>query len=266
MTYNTVKLMALLLLFCGLMACALKLVQPGKEAVEAAVQSGSSNGSQPARLPRIEGTQEEPSPALVQRSADDFPPKAVEFQNVATNEEQVLSQIRSWARTDPEAALAWGKLQPDGAERTESLTDACFQIAQTDPARAVTLAEEFKLNQDAVLINLAQQWAAKDLTAVYNWVITQPDDDRRLALVTGVAFVWSQKEPVGAAQFVVQQMRAGSAQDEAVMMVLHQWALVEPAGANAWVQQFPAGALRNRALNELAGIATYEQSLARSKE
>jgi hypothetical protein len=265
MTYKTVKFLALLLLFSGLMACAFKLVQPGKEAVETAVQSGSSEESQPAQLSRIEGTHEEPSPALVQRSADDFPATAVEVQNVATNEEQVLSQIRTWARTDPEAALAWGRLQPDGGERTEALTDACFQIAQADPARAVVLAEEFKLNKDAVLINLAQQWAAKDLTTAYNWICAQPDDDRRAALVTGTVFVWSQKEPVGAAQFVVQQISPGAAQDEAVMMVLHQWALVDPEAAGTWVQQFPEGQLRNRAMNELAGIATYEQSLAKSK-
>jgi len=103
------------------------------------------------------------------------------------------------------------------------------------------------------------------LAAAYNWIIAQPEDDRRVPLVAGMAFTWSQKEPVEAAQFVVQEIPSGAAQDEAVMMVLHQWALADFTGARTWAQQFTEGPLQSRALNELAGIAVYEQSLAQSK-
>jgi len=181
-------------------------------------------------------------PAVIQQPAEASLENIVEVSNLTTNEEDVLSQIRNWARKDPESALVWGQQQPDGAERSEALTDVCFQIAQIDPARAVALAEQFNLSNDAVLKNLAQQWAAKDLTTAYNWITRQPEDDRRVALITGMAFMWSQKEPMGAAQFVMQQIPSGAAQDEAVMMVLHQWALVD-----------------------LTGIAAYEQSLGQSK-
>jgi hypothetical protein len=181
----------------------------------------------------------------------------VENTNPPADEEAVLSRLRAWAGQDPESALAWGEQQPDNRERNEVLTDACFQIARTDPRRAVMLAEQLHLNPDAVVENLAQQWAARDLTAAYDWIAAQPADAQRDALVTGLTFIWSQSEPLNAAQFVVQQMAPGPAQDEAVMMVLHQWALADRAGAGAWVQQFPESPLRNRALNELAGLAQY---------
>ena len=177
----------------------------------------------------------------------------------------ILERLRDWARREPEAALKWGMQQPDGTNRNEVLTDACFQIGQTDPMRAATLAERLKLSGDAVLENLARQWASKDLTAAYKWMISQPENDYRDAFATGMAFELAQKEPVNAARFVLQEISSGSVQNEAVMMVLHQWALTDLSGATAWVKQFPEGELQNRALNELSGIARYRRSLAPSK-
>ena len=129
----------------------------------------------------------------------------------------------------------------------------------------MVLAEQFSLNNDAVLNNLAKQWAGTDLMTAYNWIAAQPSGDQRDALVTGMTFIWSQTEPANAAQFVTLQMSPGSAQDEAILMVLHQWALVDPTGADAWAQQFPESPLRDRALNELSGIARYKQSIAQSQ-
>lgn len=169
-----------------------------------------------------------------------------------------FGEVRDWARKDPEAALAWAQLQP-GTDpiREEALTDACFQIAQTDPKRAVMLAGHFKLNRDSVLQPLAQQWAAQDLPAACAWVAEQPDDDQRNALATGVTFIWSQTEPASAVQYVLNQMTPGSSQDAAVLMVLHQWATKDPAGATAWVEQFPPGPMRDLAADELAGMARH---------
>lgn len=175
-------------------------------------------------------------------------------------ESNFFGEIRDWARKDPEAALAWAQLQPGtDPAREEALTDACFQIAQSDPKRAVMLAGQFKLNRDSVLQPLAQQWAAKDLPTACAWVAEQVDDDQRNALATGVTFIWSQTEPSSAAQYVLNQMTPGSAQDAAVLMVLHQWATKDAPGASAWVEQFSEGPMRDLALNELAGIARHQQ-------
>jgi hypothetical protein len=211
----------------------------------------------PSQPPPIQNPGYESSPAPVWRPINPYPSGIVENTNRAASEEAVLTRLREWAGKDPESALAWGGQQPDNQERKEVLADACFQIARTDPRRAVMLAEQFHLNPEAVVENLVQQWAAKDLTAAYNWIAAQPADAQRNALVTGLTFVWSQSEPLNAAQFVVQQMAPGPAQDEAIIMVLHQWALTDRAAAEAWVQQFPESPLRNRALNELAGLAQY---------
>ncbi len=205
------------------------------------------------------GSQSESKPLGV------LPERGDEAVNSAPTPTDVCDELRDLAKKDPESVLVWGQHQANETERKEALTDACFQIAQTDPKRALTLAENFQLNNDAVLNNIAQQWAAKDLTTAYNWIIHQPAGDQRDALLTGMTFVWSEIEPASAAQLILQQMQPGPSQDEAVMMVLHQWALVDPSSAGSWVQQFPESLLRHRALNELAGLAQYKQNLAQSK-
>jgi hypothetical protein len=264
MTDKTIKVIGLCLLYSIVMAGAFRLLSPShqtrtapKNRLEAEKRSSPSQEFPPAPSP---------APALPAVSV----PSQIKsvsvgdgILNSTTNENDVLNQLRAWARTDPEAALAWGRQQTNNAERNEALTDACFQIAQTDPQRAVVLAEQFDLNKDAVLENLGQQWAGKDLSAACNWIGSQPEGDQRNALATGMTFVWSQTEPLGAAKFVVQQMTPGTAQDEAAIMVLHQWALLDPIGANAWAQQFPNTPLRDRALNELSGIERYKHDLAR---
>lgn len=263
---KTIKFIGLLLLFNVVMACAFRLLSPSPlvqppsdKYVQADTQSSASFYRQgfhternSVRIPR-------------QVQTDSLPENGDEILNLSTNEDDVLNRLRNWARKDPEAALIWGQQQTNDAERSEALTDACFQIAEVNPARALVLAEQFNLSKDAVLENLAQQWAAKDLRAAYNWIMMQPTDDRRNALVAGMAFIWSQTEPAEAAQFVAQQMSPGYAQDEAVMMVLHQWALADSTGAGAWVQQFPESPLRVQALNELSGIEQYKHSFAQSE-
>jgi hypothetical protein len=265
------KFLVLLLLFNIALAGAFSLFSPSKPVKIFTADKIQSNqpapaaGGQPAESPDIQKSHLQLKLAAVSPPMESLPDSGDDIVNSATNEQEALDELRAWARKDPEAALSWGQQQTNNAERGEALTDACFQIAQTDPERAVMLAEQFNLDNDAVLENLAQQWAAKDLTTAQNWIAAQPSGNQRDALTTGIAFIWSQTEPANAAQFVVQQIPPGSAQDEAAMMVLHQWALVDSSEASAWVQQFPESPLRNRALNELEGIARYKQGIVQSK-
>jgi hypothetical protein len=273
---NIKKFLVLLLLFNIVMAAVFSLFSPLKlfdHPAETSLQPDIKMAAvqvQPAKIPELQKPHLESKPVMVSPPMESLPvvlspEHGDEIVNSATNEDQALDELREWARKDPESALVWGQQQTNNAERNETLTDVCFQIAQADSERAVTLAEKFQLNKDAVLNNLAQQWATKDLITAQNWISAQPSGDQRDALATGMTFIWSQTAPADAAQFVAQQMPPGPAQEEAAMMVLHQWALVDSTGAGAWVQQFPESPLRNRALNELEGIARYKEGIAQSK-
>jgi hypothetical protein len=70
-------------------------------------------------------------------------------------------------------------------------------------------------------------------------------------LVLHVALVWSKSDPAEAARLVLNQIPAGDNQNEAVISVVYQWALQDREAAKSWVQLFPEGALRRRAMNEI---------------
>jgi len=197
------------------------------------------------------------SPAKEADSSVVFTPPAF----ASDNSPDSLDQFRRWARQDPSAAWNWVLSQPDDDHRVEMLEEVCCQIAEDgDPARAVTLADNLHLTDPGTLANLEQQWAQKDLPAAREWAVAKPAGDGKNELLERVAYVWASTEPANAAQFVIEKMSPGNAQIEAAISVLHQWALRDFDGAKAWVELFPDGEIRERAVNELAGVREYSRA------
>lgn len=177
---------------------------------------------------------------------------------------EVLRELRDWAAKDPAAALAGVMKLPAGAERNEALGAVCSGLAESDPASAVKLAHSLGLDTQpgAVMANLVQQWASADVASALDWADQQPAGAGRDELTTRVAFVLSQTDPADAATLVTKQISSGAGQDDALIMVLHQWAEQDLSGATAWMANLPDTPLRERALQELEGIAQYRKELA----
>lgn len=170
-----------------------------------------------------------------------------------------LDDLRRWAGRDPAAATAWASCRP-AEERDEALSTVCFEMAQNDPFQAVMLADQNHLTNHATLPNLVQQWAQRDLAAARDWAASKPDGELKNELLERIACAWSSSDPVSAAQFALQHIAPGQTQTETVMAIVHQWASHNWDDANAWVQQFPEGPVRDRALHELEGIRQYQVS------
>ncbi len=177
---------------------------------------------------------------------------------------RLLRQLRAWAAKDPEAALAAAMKLPEGDERNQALSAVCLGLAQTDPADAVKTAQTLHLDNQpgAVMETLVQQWAATDVSSALDWANSQPASGQRDGFTTRIAYVMSRNDPADAANLVINQISPGPAQDEAVMTVLNQWANQNLLAATSWVKGFPAGPLQTRAVNELEGIANYQQEMA----
>ena len=60
--------------------------------------------------------------------------------------------------------------------------------------------------------------------------------------------------PVKAVDFILQEIPPGESQNEAALSILPKWAMVDFGGAEAWVELFPEGPIRNQAMDELANI------------
>ena len=162
-----------------------------------------------------------------------------------------------WAARDPSAALDWAAALGNSRERDEILTDVFLRIAESDPAEAVRTRRRYVTDEksNAGLEALAQRWAEKDFPAALDWALSRAAGEQRDQLIARMAFVQSQTAPFDAATLAVENLPEGRVQTEAVMTVLHQWALRDPAAAEKWVEDFPEGDLRTRAVNELNGIA-----------
>ena len=196
-------------------------------------------------------------PALVQKDAPAAAGLIERITAAGDLREAALRQVaQNWAAQDSSAALAWAATLIDANEREVALTDVCLQVAQTNPAEAVKLREQYVPSDvpSPALANLAQQWAEKDFSAALAWTLARPPGEQRDQLIAHVAFVQAQTAPLEAANLVVDQMSPGEAQTEAAMSVLHQWGLQDLAAATAWVEQFPEGPVRARATLEIAGI------------
>ena len=221
--------------------------------VEAAIDSTS-----PQKISReVQAEPPRPTPEIRQAGAD----LALTSSNSPGNS-QDLDQNQDWARNFPAEALAWLQNAPDGTQRVAIAEIVCPELAQTNAVAAVALAENSLgsgTNDVAqnLLGNLAQTWAGQDGRAASAWVIAKPRGEQRDRLLGRVTFVQSQTNPEEATRLVVEQMSPGAAQTEAAISVMHQWALRDANAAMKWAEAFPAGDLRERAINEVRNVSAY---------
>jgi hypothetical protein len=147
----------------------------------------------------------------------------------------------------------------DVGQRNAALSRVCYQWAEFDPLGAIEHALAWQLEEVPGLFeNLALQWASADLPAARAWTETQPPSEFRSELVMRIGFALAQNDPEAAAHYVVRETEPGPSQTEAAITVLHQWLQKDPDAASAWANGFPAGALRERALQEVAGARQYQ--------
>ena len=173
---------------------------------------------------------------------------------------QDLDQNREWARNYPSDALAWLQNAPDSTQRVAIAEIVCPQLAQTNAVAAVKLAEnclgEGTNNAAQYLLGtVAQIWAEQDLKSATAWALAKPDGEQRDLLLQHIAFAESKTDPVEAARLVAEQMSPGSVQNEAAVTVVYQWAQQDAKAALAWAESFPAGDLRDRAINEVKNVS-----------
>jgi hypothetical protein len=168
----------------------------------------------------------------------------------------VRELLSAWAVRDAEGALAWVSSLKDPAARRSARSNVCLAVAAENPGRAVWLALAHGADEEAnggLLECLAMQWCEKEPATAIEWAREQPQGEWRDRLLARISAVLSKLDPVAAAQ-LVSGLEPGNLQDEAVMAVLHQWALEDPAAALEWADAFSKSALRDRALVEIANL------------
>jgi len=180
-----------------------------------------------------------------------------ELHTGAEREQLLRRTSQLWAARDPNAALEWAVTLSNADERDVSIADISAELANTDPARAVALRARYAptVESDSALENFTQQWAAQDLSAALDWALARPAGRQRDLLLERIAFIRAQTAPSDAARLITDHMSPSSAQSDAVVTILHQWALRDYSAAQEWTTRFPEGPLRTRVTEDLATIS-----------
>ncbi len=165
-----------------------------------------------------------------------------------------LNLIRAWARQNQETALAWMLSSPPGTKREAVAEICCAQLAQSDPAQAVALAEVSTSDSCPLLENMLHHWAVTDVAAARAYALSKPEGEIRDRLMSRVAMAFSTVDPLKAAEWVADDIPAGEIQFEAAMSVLHQWALLDSVAAANWAETFLESHLKDRAIEEVKNL------------
>lgn len=180
--------------------------------------------------------------------------------------EASVHPIASPHPVEPAPELSAAK--PSSLSATEEATPRlllarrCLELADTDPLAAIDMAVANQLqNVDRGLIaSLMTRWAAQDFDGAYEWTRTQESGAWRNDILGRLAYLRAQTDPIAAARIVVTDIPAGPSYDEAIISVVHQWALKDTEAAGLWARSFDNELLRQRASAEVAGIVTASSS------
>jgi hypothetical protein len=168
-----------------------------------------------------------------------------------------IARVNSRATTENSASL--GSHPHEGLSQPQNDESVAAEVPEvteelSEPDIIAALQTLTAVESMAHIENLVQQLAAKNYPAALAFAREQPAGFVRERLVERVAFVQAQHAPADAARLVIEEIAPGHRQSEAVVMVLHQWALNDPRGARGWVAMFPEGELKERASRELNGL------------
>ncbi|HEY8993719.1 MAG TPA: hypothetical protein VIM71_03460 [Lacunisphaera sp.] len=176
---------------------------------------------------------------------------------------------RSPAATPARASVKLGEPAPplpsepplsspdEEADQRLLLARRCLALAESDPLAAMEIAFAHCLQNvdSSLLANLMIQWAKQDFEGAYEWSKTQEPGVWRDDTLARLAYLRAPADPLAAARIVVTDMSAGPARNEAIISVVHQWAIQDREAAGLWAQSLADQTLRQRASAEVAGIA-----------
>jgi len=230
---------------------------PGSGTADAAMEVSSSPEQSPAFAPSMR--ERFPGAPLAGKWGRRIPKRANSEGIPAASpfpEGGSWDEIRDWVTQNRDASLAWVSNAAAGPMRDDVSELVCIQLGQTNPPQALALAERLGGSHEmSVMENVTQLWAEQDQQAAYSWAVSRPPGQQRDLLLGRIAFVESKSSPEEAAKLVALEISAGAAQNEAAMSVLNQWAAKDANAALSWAQSFPEGNLRDRAINEVKGVA-----------
>ena len=139
-----------------------------------------------------------------------------------------LSVVDSWARDDPRAAFEWVRSQSPSGARSSMLARTLANLGESDPARALTLAEELDgVARSRAIEGVLGTWGEEDPLAAAAWL--DASGDKTPTAVRAVSYYYAEKDPEGAFEWLQEQ--SVEAQRQALPTVVRRIAAESPDSA-----------------------------------
>lgn len=218
--------------------------------------------------------------ALVAREARGTIDRIVRRPSDVARDDLLVAAAAAWARRDAPAALEWLRAWPEDALKPRLTSGIGFEIAQTQPERAVEVAELLPVgrNRWLLLSAIAQTWVAVDAKAALAWAGRLPAGEAREAAFAGaetgfgvplarrggnapgtrggssrtrggagaIATMNPTDSPAFSAWLATQT--GTLSRDEAILEYVRQRGALEPQSVGAWLATLPGGPNRERAM------------------
>src|SRR5581483_707288 len=145
---------------------------------------------------------------------------------------------------------------PDGDWKQSLLSAAGFEIAASDPEKAIAFANGLKAPdlQAAVMQAAAFSWAQRDPDAARAWTGTIADPDLREQWIAAGAKGWATLNPQPAADWLVSSVQNAELLRETAASIVRSWAATDPGAAASWIARFPDSPLKVEALETLVSF------------
>lgn len=172
-----------------------------------------------------------------------------------------------WAVTDVETAIDWARSLPEGELRNEIMAAIGSESIRSDPEQALRLVSEIpscKERDDLVCRALAEL-AFTDRNRALEWALQIKDQPLLQRVTEQIAVSSADQDTAGAAKIVLEQMAPGSGQDRALVSIVQRMVQTDPAGASAWVSQFPNDSLGGDAIDNLVNLWAVQDPAAPGK-
>ncbi|MGF1484875.1 MAG: hypothetical protein ACFBZ8_10985 [Opitutales bacterium] len=199
--------------------------------------------------------------------------------------------VRSWARVDPQAAVAWTQENASDNPRGDFFTNMALisGFAQNDPLGATTYVQGLEPGGErqrltGVLVNqllregypsattwarnlddpqmktdayneIVERWARDDIDAAVRWLEPQLEQPFASDAAAELAGELAETDPASALD-LVNKMPTGEARDQALAEALGEWAESDPQAAALWLDEQPQGPETDRA------VAAYAREVA----
>jgi hypothetical protein len=105
--------------------------------------------------------------------------------------------------------------------------------------------------RDNLIDRAVSTWSGTSGAETLQWAEQIPGSALREHVIGTIATTLAAQAPEAAARLVLEEMSGGPEQQNTVLAIIQRWAPIDKAAALAWVDKFPPGDLRDRALSAL---------------